>query len=58
MVMFFLSKRNPIRTEDARGKKPSRDVIPFMTREELELEREKKRKHQEEVEKIQFEESD
>ena len=43
MVMFFLARRNPNRTEDARRKQSSRDVIPFMTREELEREREKKR---------------
>jgi len=57
--MFFLSRRNPNRTEDARGKQPSNPMfIPFMTREEMEREREKKRQHREELEKIEFEESD
>jgi hypothetical protein len=57
-MLFFTALRNPNRTKDAQDKQPSRDVIPFMSREEMEREREKKRKAQKEREEIWFEESD
>jgi len=57
-MFFFTVLRNPNRTKDARNEQPPGDVIPFMTREEMEREREKKRQHREELEKIEFEESD